>query len=281
MKTIKRLLKIVLFTTILFLLSVNFSFSQTTPVSWSYEIYYDDGDAEDYAAWIQPGGQVAVRFTPYGHPFKVTGGSLYVGDGFFPEGGNWLGTDVIICLYDDDGTDNLPGTLIDSVRVTVNNYEWLVFDSIFDHDFFDGDFYLGMMQIGTAPDVAPIGIDTDQPTVYRSYAVQAGVHWFLSPYQDYMIRAFIDNATGNKEVLLSEGINIYPNPATSTVSISSEKQITKIEVFNQMGQKVITVENVNSKSYKMDVSQLEKGSYILNLETDGFGISRKLIVGTK
>ncbi len=281
MKTYRFLVRSFIFLSLIAIFSISTLFSQTTNPSWHYEIIYDDGNAEDYAAWIQPGGQVAVRFTPAGHPFKVTGGSLYVGDGFFPEGGNWLGTDVVICLYDDDGTDNLPGTLIDSVRITVNNYDWLVFDSIFDHDFFEGDFYLGMMQIGYAPDVAPIGIDTDQPTVYRSYAVQAGGEWFYGPYQDYMIRAFVDNATGEKEILTNENINVYPNPATSIVSISSEKEITKIEVFNQMGQKVATVENVNSKSYKMDVSQLEKGCYILSLETDGLSVNRKLVIGGK
>ena len=278
MKTRQTFSRLFILFSLIFIFSTSTVISQIANPSWYYEIIYDDGSAEDFAAWIESGGQVAVKFTPPYYPFKILGGELYVGDGYWPEGGNWLGTDVVICLYDDDGVDDMPGTLIDSVRITVNNYEWLVFDSIFDYDFFEGDFYLGMMQIGTAPDVAPIGIDTDNPIWNRSYAMQAGGEWFLSPYQDYMIRAFIDNATGEKEILQSHAINIYPNPASSTVNISSEKEITRVMVFNQIGQKVFESDNIKTKETNIDISLMAKGIYVLNIEIGETKISKKLIV---
>jgi len=245
-------------------------------------IYYDDGTAEDYLAWVYPGGFVAVRFTPPGYPVKVTGGQLYVGDGTFPVGGYWLGSDFAICLFDDDGIDNMPGTLLDSVVVPINNYEWIVFDSIFDYDFYEGDFYIAMMQTHTPPNCAPIGVDMTSPTVYRSYArINDTTDWQVSPYQDFMIRAFIDNVTGEKEVLSNERINVYPNPATNVVTISSQKEISKIDVLNQIGQKVATFENVNSRSYKMDVSQLEKGIYFMRLNSEELMTTKKIIIGSK
>ena len=170
-------------------------------VTWNlpagpYTIIYDDGSAEDFAAWVAPGGAVAVKFSPAGYPASVIGGKVYVGDGFFPEGGNWLGTDIAVGVADDDGTNGMPGTIIDSLVVTVNNYGWVDF-GLSGSTFVEGDFYLVMWQLGVAPDVAPIGIDTDQPTVYRSYAMQAGGDWFFSPYQDYMIRASVSGPTNS------------------------------------------------------------------------------------
>ena len=41
------------------------------------------------------------------------------------------------------------------------------------------------------------------------------------------------------------------------------------------------IENLNSRSYKLDVSQLKKGTYILNLKIDDFTVSRKLVIGAK
>ena len=64
-------------------------------VTWSlpmgpYEIIYDDGSAENYFAWVQAGGAVAVKFTPAGYPASVVGGRLYVGDGSYPEGASFI-----------------------------------------------------------------------------------------------------------------------------------------------------------------------------------------------
>ncbi|RKY55107.1 MAG: hypothetical protein DRP93_04015, partial [Candidatus Neomarinimicrobiota bacterium] len=183
-------------------------------VTWNlpagpYTIIYDDGSAEDYAAWIAPGGGVAVKFSPAGYPASVIGGKVYVGEGFFPEGGSWLGTGIAIGVLDDDGTNGMPGTIIDSVGVTVNNYGWVSF-GLSGSTITDGDFYLVMWQLGVAPDVAPIGIDTDQPTVYRSYAMQAGGDWFFSPYQDYMIRANVSGPTNSVSMNVTTDQRMIP-----------------------------------------------------------------------
>ena len=157
---------------------------------------FDDGEANDYALWVLPGGISVVKFEPPGYPVRLTAGRIYVGDGSFPVGNDFIGTDFQVVVFDDDGPDGFPGTLLDSLIVTVENYEWITFNDI-DVVIDDGVFYLGMKQLyGVSEEqhAAPVGIDTDVPTMYDSYIKQDGEDWILSPYQDFMIHALLCGA---------------------------------------------------------------------------------------
>ncbi|MCD4725408.1 MAG: choice-of-anchor J domain-containing protein, partial [Bacteroidales bacterium] len=168
-----------------------------TDVSWDYpgglfEIIYDDGTAEDLFCWTLADGENAVRFTPAGNPARILGASIYAGDGSFPTG-NWIGTQFSVLLYDED-INGLPGTILDSMIVTVNNYEWINcwgFNTIID----SGDFFISMKQLNPSPNTAPLGIDMDPPIVNRSYSKIPGGSWSISVYQDFMIRAFLNEPT--------------------------------------------------------------------------------------
>jgi hypothetical protein len=154
-----------------------------------WELVYDDGEADDFFIWSSPGNMNANKFHPTFYPFIVIGGSIYVGDGSFP--GPFLGTSFRVLVYDDDGENGLPGTALDSMDVTVNNYEWVEFEGM-TVTISEGDFYLAMEQMSPAPDAAPIGVDMDNPTYFKSYVhFVGGQDWVLSPLQDFMIRAWI------------------------------------------------------------------------------------------
>ncbi|MCK4287806.1 MAG: carboxypeptidase-like regulatory domain-containing protein, partial [Bacteroidales bacterium] len=156
-----------------------------------YEIFYDDGEADDYFCWMIVGNANAVKFTPAGYPATVIGGKIYVGDGSFPAGGNFIGTTFGAAVYDDTGEDGLPGTQLDSIEVTVDNYGWVDFTGL-SATIEDGDFFIAMFQGGVPPNTAPLGVDYTIPTVYRSYSYNAEFDvWALSAYQDFMIRAIV------------------------------------------------------------------------------------------
>ena len=163
----------------------------TWPGSFSnpWEIAYDDGEADDYFIYTNAGSMNATKFILTGYPFIVTGGRIYVGDGYFP--GPFLGTSFRVLVYDDDGEGGIPGTALDSTDVTVNNYEWVEFEGL-TVTITEGSFYLAMKQTAPAPNAAPIGVDMDNPTYFRSYSYFSGSSgWVLSPLQDFMIRAWI------------------------------------------------------------------------------------------
>ncbi len=161
--------------------------------SGDYEIVYDDGVAENYIAWFTGGNMNAVKFTPAGYPALVKGGKVYVGDGSYPTGGAFIGVDFGIAVYDDNGVNGMPGTILDSIAVTPNDYGWVDFSGL-NAEILDGDFYIAMVQGGNYPACAPIGIDETAPQKFRSYSRNAvnGDAWSVSPYQDFMLRAIVE-----------------------------------------------------------------------------------------
>jgi hypothetical protein len=168
-------------------------------LTWSlpqgpYEIIMDDGEADDFFVFAHFGSWHAVKFTPSGYPATVIGGEFYVGDGSFP--GPFLGTDFGVAVFDDDGENGLPGTMLDSNGVTVNNSGWVSLDWL-NAVVNDGSFYLAMYQSGNSPFAAPIGIDSDTPTHFKSYSKFLANNWSLSPLQDFMIRAWINGPQGD------------------------------------------------------------------------------------
>jgi len=81
--------------------------------------------------------------------------------------------------------------MLDSSGVTVNNYGWVSFDWL-NATINDGSFYLAMIQTAPSPFAAPIGVDLDNPTYYKSYIHMVGAPaWVLSPLQDFMMRAWV------------------------------------------------------------------------------------------
>jgi hypothetical protein len=162
-------------------------------ISWGipaapFEIYYDDGSAEDLFVWASAGGENAVKFTLVGYPTIITGGRVFVGDGTFPVG-NWINSEFSILVYNED-INGLPDNCLDSISVVVENYEWIEFQGL-NAQIDSGDFFISMMQMANSPDAAPIAIDEEMPIVDKSYMRAPGGQWEFSVYQDLMIRAHI------------------------------------------------------------------------------------------
>jgi hypothetical protein len=169
------------------------------PGNYNFDEYsYDDGEADDYFIYSDAGSINVDKFTPWSYPAEVTGGKIYVGNASFP--GPFLGTQFRAMIFDDDGPNGLPGTALDSMDVTVENYYWVEFNGM-SAIIYSGSFYLGMKQLAPSPDAAPIGVDTDNPTYFKSYSYFQDVPgWVLSPLQDFMIRAWLTNGNNNGDV---------------------------------------------------------------------------------
>jgi len=174
--------------------SVNFEDTQCT-VSWCppdnlYELQYDDGTAENFAAWEFAGNRNAVKFTPQGYPAKITGVKIYIGDGPY---GNAVGSTVgiLVCKPDAAG---LPGQVIDSAALTVLTTGWLSITGL-NATITSGDFFIVMIQNNPSPNCPYLGVDETPPTVNKSYSrdMVNGGQWELSAYQDFMMRAIVSS----------------------------------------------------------------------------------------
>ena len=173
-----------------------------------YEIIYDDGEADDFVVWTEPGHMAGVKFTPVGYPATIIGGRFNVGDGSFPSGSNFMGSAMVILVMDDDGANGMPGTVLDSNTVYVSNYGWVDFYGLFDATIDDGGFFIVLLQPGYSFNSAPLAVDTDLPTVYRSYVKMVNGSWSISPYQDFMIRAYVDGPNAGVVSCSSAGKNV-------------------------------------------------------------------------
>ncbi len=58
---------------------------------------------------------------------------------------------------------------------------------------------------------------------------------------------------------------LFPNPASSVLNIKSEANISNITVSNVIGQRVLTVNSINSNNYKLNVENLNNGVYLINI----------------
>ncbi|NDP27914.1 MAG: T9SS type A sorting domain-containing protein, partial [Flavobacterium sp.] len=74
------------------------------------------------------------------------------------------------------------------------------------------------------------------------------------------------------------GLSLYPNPvANGKLFISSSNSSKKqVAIYNLLGQKLLDTKTSNNS--EVNVSQLAKGTYILNITVDGASESKKLMI---
>jgi len=77
---------------------------------------------------------------------------------------------------------------------------------------------------------------------------------------DY-VRVYQSSQLSTADVELTP-VSLHPNPASNVVHIKSSLDIERVEVFNMLGQNVISERNVGND---IDVSNLPKGIYVVNL----------------
>jgi len=72
-------------------------------------------------------------------------------------------------------------------------------------------------------------------------------------------------------------VNIYPNPASDFVTIESSENIRSIQVINQLGQ-VMVDQNIQTTKSTINTNSLNKGLYLLKVNTDKGSNIYKVIV---
>lgn len=80
-----------------------------------------------------------------------------------------------------------------------------------------------------------------------------------------------------ENVGMVNNVDIYPNPASSTINVSAEN-LNSIKVYNAVGQ-LIYAENATSDNVMIDAQNWTNGFYYVTVETtDGNKVSQKVIV---
>lgn len=255
-------------------------FPELLPADSGHIVYtYDDGTAENYCAWQVADNMMAVKFILNSNAASIAGARVFVGDGSYPAGGSILSQPFLVSVYNSDGENGLPGTLIDSISATVTNYGWVTVKGL--NAFVTADFYISITQLSNSPNCIPIGVDETAPKVSHSYArnVINGNPWILSPYQDLMINALISTNVGLDEHQALEEVKIYPNPANESVKFEFSIPMKTIIIKNSSRQIILSQNITNQPTFFINTSSMLSGIYFISFDTvNGDSLTRKLVV---
>jgi hypothetical protein len=77
--------------------------------------------------------------------------------------------------------------------------------------------------------------------------------------------------TLNNSTFTSNDIAIYPNPAHNVVQINlqnTSETLTSIKIFDVLGKTINSIDNIKANQTSIDVSNLSKGVYLLELTSE-------------
>ncbi|KFF12267.1 hypothetical protein IW15_11955 [Chryseobacterium soli] len=77
----------------------------------------------------------------------------------------------------------------------------------------------------------------------------------------------------NEVISAKEGVIIHPNPVVDYLTVKSDSKVNKVEVYDMTGRNMNSILNGD----KVDVTNLNSGSYIINIETKEGKVSKKFI----
>ncbi|HLN53242.1 MAG TPA: T9SS type A sorting domain-containing protein [Lentimicrobium sp.] len=170
-----------------------------------YTIQYDNDSVYYYLTSFSDARESAIRFTPQSYPCQVKRAILNVHDAGLGQGYPPSSFDVKV--YDDDGNDGRPGTLLGQVTATPGGDGWFEVDlSSFDIMITSGDFYIAHVQTSSMPQYVEIGLDQSEHPENRSWSKPASWStWELEQYYyHFMIRAVVSGSTSDEITLNSD-----------------------------------------------------------------------------
>ena len=120
-----------------------------------------------------------------------------------------------------------------------------------------------------------VDYDVDYPQVYDYYVVAEYGNGCLSDTSNIETISFGTGVDDNK----AENIAIYPNPASDIAKMEVTSNVKQLRVMNSLGQVVYTADVLSSDVKKVNVSDYEAGTYIVQFTTDdGAVINKRFIV---
>lgn len=94
----------------------------------------------------------------------------------------------------------------------------------------------------------------------------------------YIDEIIVETEVGITERNSSQNIRVFPNPANNFVQIISTESLSRINLYNLMGQKIHTKNVSDQTQVQLNTAQFENGIYILELETAAGSESKRLSI---
>ncbi len=124
-------------------------------------------------------------------------------------------------------------------------------------------------------------------TIPMSYFTNLGFNpatWFqykfdvlaATPGTVYFDNIYFTSAALDTESFDTKTVQMYPNPATTSLSFKTNTKINQVKLLNQLGQEIL-VNTVNDNQFSINVEGLQKGQYFVTLQSDNNVITKIFI----
>ena len=165
-----------------------------------------------------------------------------------------------------------------------NYYDFITVKTGTDTPTNTNEFITGTNHFGPFPSVNILNFETQTVTLPNSLAGTTTNLVFTFISDDLNPRGFpaIDDVsltyTPNLSVseIHEKNILFYPNPVKNVLHLSHKTEISKIEIFNMLGQSVFA-QAPNTNEAALDLSSLPAGNYLVKIMADGALQSLKII----
>ncbi|GHC44759.1 S8/S53 family peptidase [Ulvibacter litoralis] len=174
----------------------------------------------------------------------------------------------------------------DMVCPTEATVSWNAIDDAESYDVYTlGEKYMEVITTTTTEEaIIPI-TDVNEPIWFAVVAKNATEGWASRRSIAKLHAGGLLNCNlGLEESVLSEGIVLYPNPASDQVMVSTKNnafETLNVSIINSLGQKLFTNTFTNvsgTNPIAVDVSSYATGMYFMTIESDGVATTKKLVV---
>lgn len=126
----------------------------------------------------------------------------------------------------------------------------------------------------------PTNITNHAPQLFYAWTVNAdSTNSELPTYKFDNIKVTALNDVLSINEIMSTQFNLYPNPSTDLISITTNENITikQIDIYDLIGKLIDTQSFENKKEIQLNVENLNSGTYLLQLETNVGSIVKKIL----
>lgn len=102
-----------------------------------------------------------------------------------------------------------------------------------------------------------------------------------SMVRDFLYNVNCTNVVSVNEVNTNAEVNLYPNPVSDNLHISSPANIAEVIVFDQTGRVVSHASGLSTRSYEVNTSYLSKGIYLVKMrfaDSDNAPVVKRVVV---
>lgn len=212
--------------------------------------YATQSQPDNMITWGGPGGGVGVRFTPPAYPVSLNSVLAFILDQGLG------GQDFEIRVYDDDGANGMPGTLLATVPMSALNYlpnQWVAINMPTPIEITSGSFYVGWVHYANA--TIALGTELNGPISRQTLEFVGGdwAEYRESASTDFLINAMMTSSCGGLSVNVQNvsqvtcfggsngAININVNGGTPGYTIVWDHNIGSVEDPANLGAGVYVV----------------------------------------